>query len=404
MRGLPDGWKWKEIQEISDRNHPYPVGDGDHGQIKPSMYLKEGIPYIRVNDIRKNTIRTDELVYISTQTHAANPKSHLLPDDIIIAKTGATIGRTAIIPKEMKQANTTSSVGKITVDRNKVIPKYLLYYINSPEFQQEMWKVSHKSAQPGFNIADLKKFLIPIAPMPTQERITQILERAEKSVELREQANQMANRILQALFLQMFGDPISNPRKWKLMKLNQVGTIARGKSKHRPRNAPELLGGEYPFIQTGDIANCMGYIRNYSQTYSELGLKQSKMWVKGTLCITIAANIAATGILTFDACFPDSVVGFTPNKSVRTEYVQYWLSFLQKTLEANAPKSAQRNINLKILSELDVPVPPIELQNKFQAVVERVRELEEGQKLSAEETENLFNSLMSRAFKGELLQ
>jgi type I restriction enzyme S subunit len=213
----------------------------------------------------------------------------------------------------------------------------------------------------------------------------------------------MAPMILQAVFLQLFGDPTSNPRKWKWMKLNQVGTIARGKSKHRPRNAPELLGGEYPFIQTGDIANCRGYIRNYSQTYSELGLKQSKIWAEGTLCITIAANIAATGILTFDACFPDSVVGFTPNKNVRTEYVQYWLSFLQKNLEVNAPKSAQRNINLKILSELDIPVPPIELQNRFQAVVERARRLEEKQKLSSEEIENLFDSLMSKAFRGELL-
>lgn len=93
-----------------------------------------------------------------------------------------------------------------------------------------------------------------------------------------------------------------------------MGELAREKSKNRPRNAPELLNGPYPLIQTGDIANAGIYLKEYTQTYSELGLKQSKMWKKGTLCITIAANIAKTSILTFDACFPDSVVAFIPSE------------------------------------------------------------------------------------------
>ena len=93
-----------------------------------------------------------------------------------------------------------------------------------------------------------------------------------------------------------------------------MGELAREKSKNRPRNAPELLNGPYPLIQTGDIANAGIYLKEYTQTYSELGLKQSKMWKKGTLCITIAANIAKASILTFDACFPDSVVAFIPSE------------------------------------------------------------------------------------------
>lgn len=179
--------------------------------------------------------------------------------------------------------------------------------------------------------------------------------------------------------------------------------MARGKSKNRPRDAPELLGGIYPLIQTGDIANSGGYITEYHQTYSELGLKQSKMWSSGTLCITIAANIAKTGILTFDACFPDNVVGFISGSKVKTEYVQYWLSFLQKGLEETAPESAQKNINLVILSELDIPVPPIELQKEFASIVEKVESLKQKQKQSTEEINTLFDALMQRAFNGELV-
>ena len=143
----------------------------------------------------------------------------------------------------------------------------------------------------------------------------------------------------------MFGDPVTNPKGWEKKKLNELGELSRGKSKHRPRNAPELLGGPYPLVQTGDIANAGIYLKEYTQTYSELGLKQSKLWDKGTLCITIAANIAKTSILTFDACFPDSVVEFIPNDKTNNMFIQFWMFFLQKILE----DSANRNDLNKII-------------------------------------------------------
>lgn len=145
----------------------------------------------------------------------------------------------------------------------------------------------------------------------------------------------------------MFGDPVSNSKHLPLKTLPQLGTFGRGVSKYRPRNAPELLNGPYPLIQTGDIANSELYIKNYNNTYSEVGLKQSKMWDKGTLCITIAANIAKTAILQFDACFPDSVVGFNGNNLIDNIFVHYWFSFFQEILENQAPESAQKILILK---------------------------------------------------------
>ena len=129
--------------------------------------------------------------------------------------------------------------------------------------------------------------------------------------------------------------------------LPDLGEFGRGVSKHRPRNDIKLLGGKYPLIQTGDVANAGLYITSYSSTYSELGLKQSKMWDKGTLCITIAANIAKTAILEFDACFPDSVVGFIANERTNNIFVHYWFSFFQAILESQAPESAQEEYQLE---------------------------------------------------------
>jgi type I restriction enzyme S subunit len=249
----------------------------------------------------------------------------------------------------------------------------------------------------------LKSTKIPFPPLPQQQKIAKILDAADALRQNDKALIAKYDELTQALFLDMFGDPVSNPKGWEKVKFSDVGKLDRGKSKHRPRNAPELLGGKYPLIQTGDIANSGGYITNYKSTYSEIGLLQSKLWKSGTLCITIAANIAKTGILTFDACFPDSVVGFIPNELTNNEYTQYWMSFLQKIIEDAAPESAQKNINLAILKDLDFPLPPIDLQKQF---AERVAVIEEQKAIaqkSLEKSESLFNSLLQKAFKGELV-
>ena len=178
--------------------------------------------------------------------------------------------------------------------------------------------------------------------------------------------------LIKARFVELFGDPVSNSYGLPEATLPELGEFGRGISKHRPRNDSELLGGEYPLIQTGDVANAGLYITSYNSTYSELGLKQSKMWEKGTLCITIAANIAKTAILTFDACFPDSVVGFTANEKTNNIFIHYWFLFFQAILESQAPESAQKNINLKILSELRVIVPEKEKQDEFVDFIKQV--------------------------------
>ncbi|MCL7422579.1 MAG: restriction endonuclease subunit S [Methylobacter sp.] len=248
----------------------------------------------------------------------------------------------------------------------------------------------------------LKEFRIPLPPLAEQKRIAAILDKADSLRRKRQQAIQLADQFLRAVFLDMFGDPVTNPKGWDVDLFGNVGTLDRGKSKHRPRNDPILLGGEHPLIQTGDVANSNGYIREYSATYSDIGLKQSRKWSAGTLCITIAANIAKTGILTFDACFPDSVVGFLPSEKVTVEYIQHWLKFLQRSLEASAPESAQKNINLEILRNLNLPVPDKFLQEKFSTIVNRVLKVENDSSNSLSLKGNLFESLSQKAFAGEL--
>ena len=196
-------------------------------------------------------------------------------------------------------------------------------------------------------------------------------------------------------FIEMFGDPSTNSLNLPVRKLSQLGSVDRGVSKARPRNTPDLLGGPYPLIQTGEIANAEHYIVDYEQTYSEKGLAQSKMWPKGTLCITIAANIAETAILGIEACFPDSVVGFISNGTVDIMYMHYWFMFLQKTLERQAPQTAQKNINLEILRNLDVVVPSLDHQLAFTRIVEQADKSGFELRKSIENIDSVIKSLIN---------
>ena len=201
-----------------------------------------------------------------------------------------------------------------------------------------------------------------------------------------------------ARFVEMFGDPVANTYELPIAILSELGALGRGISKHRPRNDPNLLGGEYPLVQTGDVANAGLYITSYNSTYSELGLRQSKLWKKGTLCITIAANIAKTSILEFDACFPDSIVGFIANEKTNNIFIHYWFSFFQSILESQAPESAQKNINLKILSELKVIMPKKEKQDDFIVFIDQVNKSKVAVQKALDETQTLFDSLMQEYF------
>ena len=153
---------------------------------------------------------------------------------------------------------------------------------------------------------------------------------------------------------------------WEYVTLDMLGEVSRGKSKHRPRNDASLFGGKYPFIQTADVKDAPFYITSYSDTYNETGLAQSKLWKKGTLCITIAANIADTAILDIDACFPDSVMGFIPYEEISdVRFVKYSFDMLQRDMQQISQGTAQDNLSWKKLSTIRFPKPPIEEQRKI---------------------------------------
>lgn len=198
------------------------------------------------------------------------------------------------------------------------------------------------------------------------------------------------------------------PEGWCWATLPLLGTLDRGRSRHRPRNAQHLYGGPYPFIQTGDIRHANTFIREHKQTYSEAGLDQSRLWPAGTLCITIAANIAETAILGFDSCFPDSVVGFQANQDIASvRYVELYLRTVQARLEELAPATAQKNINLETLALVAIACPPRCEQDKIVEEVDYRLSIVDGNEsqieVNLQRAARLRQSILKRTFEGRLV-
>ena len=383
-------WQKSKLSELCD------IIIGKTPRRNKSDYWGEGNIWLSISDMKEKYVtETKEQI---TDKAVKEAGCRLIKKETLLLSFKLSIGKLAFAGCDLF---TNEAIVALPIkDRNIIYPEYLYYALKYVPLTGSNQAARGKT----LNKKSIQQIKIPVPKkIDDQIRIATLLSRAEELIAKRKESIHLLDDFLKSTFLEMFGDPVRNDKEWEKVPLSKLGTLDRGVSKHRPRNAPELLGGPYPLIQTGDVANAGLYIRSYNQTYSEIGLNQSKLWPKRTLCITIAANIAKTAILDFDACFPDSVVGFTsfPEES-HPIYVHYLFKFFQIILEKNAPQAAQKNINLQILRNLLVPKPHIREQDTFVKLVQKVESLKTKYEACLQELENLYGSLAQRAFRGEL--
>ena len=245
-------------------------------------------------------------------------------------------------------------------------------------------------AVPSVNEGQLEVLPVLVPPLPEQTSIVRFLDHADQQIQAYISAKQRLIALLeeerQALVhqavtrgldpnvklkpsgVEWLGDV---PEHWVTCRIKQVSGILRGKFTHRPRNDPSLYDGPYPFIQTGDIASTNKILSGYNQTLNENGFAVSKMFPKGTLVMTIAANIGDVAVLDFDACFPDSVVGFVPTVRVDRDYLYYLFLAMKNELLREAPVNTQGNLNVDRIGSSTIALPQKEEQTNIVNHVER---------------------------------
>ena len=327
--------------------------------------------YVSTGAVATTEIDESEVVEVTYEDRPSRANLSAEAGDILFAKMQGT-RKTLLSDSETEENIYSTGFYAVRANPEVITTECLYYLIDSELFLAQKDKNCSGATQKAITNGGMAKIEISVPALSEQGILVDKLKHLTQLIADKKKQLNLFDEIIKSRFIEMFGDPVYNTLKLPTKPLSELGSLDRGRSKHRPRNDPRLLGGPYPLIQTGEVSNAGLYITGYQNTYSELGLKQSKMWKAGTLCITIAANIAQTAILTFDACFPDSVVGFIPTDEINIIYMHYWFSFFQKILDEQAPQVAQKNINLKILSELQVAIPSIEEQSDFATFVEQV--------------------------------
>lgn len=408
---FPPNWEKVELKDIAIFQNGY--------AFKSSTYSDTGDFVIRIGNVLSTGINLNNPAYVNAKELNAE-NFRLDKNDILISLTG-NVGRTAIVKEEHLPAVLNQRVARV-IFSPLTEKKFNFHLLRSNFVQSELLKSAKGVAQLNISTKDLEKIAIGIPSVQEQkiiaEKLDTLLAQVDSTKARLEQIPQILKRFRQAVLAAAVSgrltkewreqnqDSISSG-EWQLFALSELGVLSRGRSKHRPRNDPRLFGETYPFIQTGEVANSSGRIKTATKFYSEYGLSQSKLFPQGTLCITIAANIADTAILDIDACFPDSVVGFIPKKNKsHVLFIKYVIDANKEDLEAYAPATAQKNINLKVLNDLRFPMPDIEEQHE---IVRRVEQLfayadtiEKQVNNALTRINNLTQSILAKAFRGEL--
>lgn len=377
--------------------------------------IESGVPSLGGEHLDANGgFRLDRVRYVPREFAASMRRGRIAVGDVLVVKDGATTGKVALVRDSFphEDAVVNEHVFLCRCDE-RVDPRYVFWYLFSAEGQRGILSDFRGAAQGGISqrFADLVQ--VPLRPIGEQREIVAEIEkqfsRLDEAVANLKRVKANLIRFEKAVLRSMVvgesnqhRDRSNLPSGWELMPLPELGELSRGKSRHRPRDDPRLYGGPYPFVQTGDVRHSGGVIREFSQTYSDFGLSQSRLWPEGTLCITIAANIAETGILAMPACFPDSVVGFLSEDRILTRFVELFMRTAREELERFAPATAQKNINLAVLERVLVPLPPAAERERIVAEVDRrfsiVREVEAEVDANLKRAQALRQAVLARAF------
>lgn len=399
---MNNGWLVYKLGDICE------FENGDRGANYPSKSIRtiEGIPFINAGHLTDSGIDLTNMDYIPRERYDLLSNGKIKKGDILFCLRGS-LGKFADVGELEEGAIASSLV--ILRPKKQVLNRFIQAYLSSKLCSDSIKKYSNGAAQPNLAATSLKQFLVPIPPLEEQQQIVAILDEAFTAID-QAKANiehnlQNAKELFQSELNAVFSNKASN---WEQKTLSEIATeFGRGKSKHRPRNDEKLFGGDHPFVQTGDVRNATKFIKNYTQTYNEVGLSQSKLWPIDTICITIAANIAESAILSFDSCFPDSIIGLIVNSNkANTEYTYYLLQYFKEELQKLGKGSAQDNINLSTFEHQKFPFPPLVEQraivSKLNRIADATNKLTVIYKQKIQAVENLKNSILQKAFTGEL--
>lgn len=412
---IPESWKWVRFGDISTYNH--------RKEKISANEITEDMWSLDLEDIEKESGKIINICKAS-QRKISGDKVRFYKGQILYSKLRPYLKKILVAPDD---GICSSEMVPFNLYGN-IDLQYAVYFLKSPHVDFIINSVTYGVKMPRVGTDTMIELPFPLPPLAEQKRIVAKIEELLPYIDRYKQAwsklEQFNSRFLEdmkksllqhaiqgklveqhpeegtaeELFAQIQKEkqrliaekkikkekplpeitddekPFDIPESWKWVRLQQIGELSRGRSQKRPRNDPNLfINGTFPFIQTGDVARANGHISCWSTMYNQEGVAQSRIWPAGTVCLTIAANIGDVAILDFDSCFPDSVVGFNAYKPIMSnEFFMYGLMCYKTILDKLSRSTAQKNINIEILSQIAFPLPPLAEQKR---IVEKLEQL-----------------------------
>jgi len=358
------------------------------GKKAQNVYIKqlpETVPYILIESFNHN---------IAAYTDATDMVL-CKPEDILIVWDGARAG----LSTSGHSGAIGSTIAKLEIkNKNEVYPKYLYQFISSK--YERLNQNTHGAAIPHLNKYYLEGLEIPLPPLPTQHRIASILETCESAIQKRKEANRLTDEFLKSTFLEMFGDPATNPKKWKSLKLGSLVDIDRNSI------TPEEIVQDTKYVGLEHIESESGAIINYIvTTQNQIKSNKFKFTVNSILLGKLRPYLNKVAMPNFDGICSTDILPLYAKRNLADRYfITYLLRHkgyvtyaTERSTGANLPR-----ISPNAVEEFETYSPPFDLQQKFADIVQKVEKLKQKQHESEKELTNLFNSLMQRAFRGEL--
>ena len=407
---LPDNWRWIRLGDYCLKATDY-VASGSFASIKENVNYYNTENYaimVKTADFANNF--TKNLTYTDESSYKFLSNSNLFGGELILSNIGS-IGKVFKVPylnKPMTLASNTIMI-KFTDDK---LADYMYYYFKSNYGQNAIKSISSGTSMLKFNKTQLKTLPIPIPSIEIQEKIVTALDKAQHLIDKKKEQIELLDELVKSRFVEMFGDPVNNPKGWENPKISKVITDEKNAIKAGPFGS--ALKKEY-YVESGykiygqeqviaEDVNIGDYYIN-EEKYKELencSIKENDVLISlvGTYGkILIVPKEFEPGIIN-----PRLMKITFDELKINTTYFKYFFKSesLKNKLAENTHGGTMPILNVGIVKDINIPVPPIELQNEFAEFVTKTDSIRSKMETSLSELEDNFNSLMQKAYKGEL--
>jgi type I restriction enzyme S subunit len=373
MSGIPAGWTVERLKDVAAVNtNALPAGtDADYE-----------FDYLEISNVNYNGVVDPNAVeHLRFEDAPSRARRRVAAGSTVISSVRPNLQAVAFFFDAPKHLICSTGFNVVEPQPSKFAPKFVYYHLLSDSARQYFEAAATGVGYPAIGDKDFNAFTVTLPPLPEQHRIAAYLDVSCAAIDAAVSAKRRQLDTLDALSKSIIQRAVTQglnpkvklkpsgldwatevPEHWRVQQIKRHCSLVRGQFTHRPRNDPALYDGPYPFIQTGDITAAGKYISTFSQTLNELGLSASKQFPRGTLVMSIAANIGDVAILDFEACFPDSMIGMIPDHKAHLDFLYYLMRAMRPIMLRSAVQSTQLNLNYVRIGTNFAPFPPLDEQ------------------------------------------